>query len=130
MPEWIVKYWVEWLFGLVIALLTAGYRHLSKRLQHERAAAAEKARRDEAEINALKNGMRSLLRSQIISKCERATNDQYCGAQLRDTINDLYASYHELGGNGTVTSIVQQTMALPVLPQGTSEHHKREETAE
>ena len=102
--EWIVKYWVEWLFGLVIAALTIIMKRISTRLKKE-----------QAENKALRDGMRSLLRAQIISSCERSMRDGWCGARLRDTINDLYGSYHALEGNGTVTKLVAQTMELPAV---------------
>lgn len=106
MPEWVTKYWVEWLFGLLIAILTALVKRISTRLK-----------REQAENEALRNGMKSLLRAQIIENCERAGRDGWCGPRMRDTINDLYASYHALGGNGTVTSVVEQTMRLPAVAQ-------------
>ena len=104
MPEWITKYWLEWLFGAALAVLTALWRSVSARLKQQ-----------QAENQALREGMRSLLRSQIVDQCERALRDGWCGARLRDTINDLYTSYHTLGGNGTVTAIVEQAMRLPAV---------------
>ena len=112
MPEWITKYWIEWVFGLLIAALGYVVKTLSGRVK-----------RQTAEYDALRNGMRSLLRSQIVDSCERAMKDGYCGTRLRDTINDLYDSYHALGGNGTVTSLVQQTMGLPAIQSEKGEHH-------
>ena len=111
MPEWIAKYWLEWLFGVLIAVLTLVVRTLSARIKKQ----AE-------ENKALRDGMRSLLRAQIIDTCERMMADQWCGARMRDTINDLYNSYHALGGNGTVTSIVSQVMDLPAYKQEAKNH--------
>lgn len=104
LPEWITKYWVEWIFGIVATALTVIVKRISTRLKKE-----------QSENKALRDGMRSLLRAQIIDSCERAMHDGWCGARLRDTINDLYESYHALGGNGTVTSVVEQTMKLPAV---------------
>ena len=104
MPEWITKYWIEWIFGIFIAVLTWLWRSVSAKLKQQ-----------QIENDALRNGMRSLLRSQIESDCERALKDGWCGARLRDSISDLYQSYHNLGGNGVVTSIVEQAMRLPAI---------------
>ena len=109
---WITKYWLEWLFGILITVLTFVVRSLSARIKQQ-----------QIENDALRNGMRSLLRSQIVGSCERAMRDGYCGTRLRDTINDLYDSYHALGGNGTVTSLLQQTMGLPAIEQEKGEAH-------
>lgn len=37
MPEWIAKYWVEWLFGVIAALVATVYTRLTKRLKAEQA---------------------------------------------------------------------------------------------
>lgn len=113
MPEWIVKYWVEWLFGLVIAILGACYKRLSDKFKREKAERLEKAKKDAEEIAALKNGMRSFLRRQIISDCEDAQRVGYCDVMMRDTIEDMAKSYYALGGNGIVKGLVDETYKLP-----------------
>ena len=107
MPEWITKYWIEWLFGLIIAGMTWVIRRLGKRIRQE-----------QAENEALRKGMKALLRAKILDNSERAMRDGWCGPRLRDTISDLYDSYHALGGNGTVTSMVNQVMNLPAVDPG------------
>ena len=104
MPEWIVKYWVQWVFGLIIAALTAYCRHLSQTVKAER----EKQK-------ALRDGMRSLLKRQIIMDCEQAILQGYCPAPTKDTIEDMYMSYHALGGNGVVTALKNQMLNLPTV---------------
>lgn len=111
MPDWIAKYWLEWVFGLLIAALTVLMKRMSGRVKQQ-----------QAENQALRDGMRSLLRAQIISSCEKAMHDGWCGTRMRDTINDLYGSYHALGGNGTVTTVVEQTMRLPAIEPERGEH--------
>lgn len=104
MPEWIVKYWVEWVFGLLIAVLTVVVRTLSARI-----------RKQQEENKALRDGMRSLLRRQIVDDCERALRDGYCSTATKDTIEDMYQSYHALGGNGVVTHLKAQAMNVPTV---------------
>lgn len=106
MPEWISKYWLEWLFGLLSAGVVAYIRHLSKQVKQER-----------AEQKALRDGMRSLLRRQIILDCEQAMRQGYCETKVKDTIEDMYDSYHALGGNGVVTHLKAQTMNLPTVKE-------------
>ena len=52
--DWIIKYWAEWLFGLIAAALAAAYRSLSKRV---------KAR--EAESAAIKEGVLAILHDRL-----------------------------------------------------------------
>lgn len=113
MPEWITKYWVEWVFGLLIAGLGWVVKTLSKRLKVQ-----------QAENKALRDGMKSLLRVQIEKECERCQRDKWCGAVKRSSIIDMYTSYKALGGNGGVTSMVDQTLALPsVEPEKGEKDH-------
>jgi len=107
MPEWIAKYWVEWLFGLIVAGIAAYSRHLSAQINKER-----------AEQKALRDGMRSLLRRQLILDCEQSIREDYCSTARKDTIEDMYNSYHALGGNGVVSHLMAQTMNLPTVRGG------------
>lgn len=109
-PEWISKYWVEWLFGLIAAGIVAYCRHIAAQVKKER-----------AEQKALRDGMRSLLRRQIIADCEHAIAEGYCPTATKDTIEDMYQSYHALGGNGVVTGLKDQTMNLSTV-KGETDH--------
>lgn len=106
MLEFITNYWIEWLLGLVAAFLAAGYRKLRKRIDDEI-----------QERKALKDGVRSFLRRQIIIDCEEAIRKGYASTELKDSIYDMYHSYHELGGNGVVTHLKDEVMDLPVPPR-------------
>ena len=104
MPEWITKYWVEWVFGLIIAGMTFVIKKLSSQIKKQK-----------AENQALRDGIRCLLKAQIIEDCKKALRDGYCGPELRDLIQDIYTSYKTLGGNGTAESMVHQVMGLPAI---------------
>ena len=106
MPEWIVKYWIEWIFGIVIAGLGLLYKHLSKKVQQTR-----------EENAAIRDGLRSLLRRQIIEDCEKSLTMGFCPITKKDTIQDMYRSYHALGGNGTVTKLVESIINVRTMPQ-------------
>ena len=104
MPDWISRYWVEWLFGIVIAGMTWAIKRLSKRIKTE-----------QAENKALRDGMKSLLRVTLEKECERCQRDKWCGPVKRSSIVDMYTSYKGLGGNGSITSLVEQTLGLPAV---------------
>lgn len=104
MPEWITKYWVEWVFGLIIAGLGYGLKRLSGRMKREK-----------DENQALRDGIRALLKVSIENECQRCQREHWCGPVKRATITDMYDSYKALGGNSGTTSIVEQTLALPAV---------------
>ena len=113
MWDWIAKYWLETLFGLLITGLGILYKHLSKKVQQNR-----------EENAAIRDGLRSLLRRQIIEDCESAIRQGYCPVTKKDTISDMYISYHALGGNGTVTKLVESITGMRTMPQ---EEHSYED---
>ena len=104
MSEWITKYWVEWLFGAVAASLAWMVKRLSSRIKKE-----------QAENQALRDGMRALLKVQLEKECERCQRDRYCGPVKRGTISDMFQAYTGLGGNGGTKTLVEQTLALPAV---------------
>ncbi len=107
MPEWVTKYWVEWAFGIIAAILVGLYRNMSKRIKQNREEGA-----------ALRNGMRALLKRQIIEDCEQAQRVGFCSATKKDMILDMYNCYHALGGNDVVTEMKNLMLKLPTEKLG------------
>jgi len=103
MLEWIAKYWLEVLFGLVSAGFGIVSRRLSKRLNEEKA-------RNEA----IENGVRDMLRLTILDNYERCKQAGVISVARKDAVDSAYKSYHALGGNGTVTQAHSEIMALPI----------------
>ena len=71
--------------------------------------------------NALREGVMSLLRNQLIEYHDRYTRRGYCPIYAKESARRSYEAYHELGGNGVVTKLYEDIMALP------EEEEKREE---
>lgn len=65
------------------------------------------------EDEALRTGMQNLLRSNIISMHDKYEERGYCPIYVKETIEKEYESYHALGGNGVVTKLYNDIMALP-----------------
>ena len=105
--EWITRYWVEWLFGIVAALAAASYRRVSRHMRHTQ-------KKDQA----LDDGMRALLRDRIISACDHYFEKGFAPVYARENITSMYDAYHSLGGDGIVTDMVKQAMELPYKKGG------------
>lgn len=65
------------------------------------------------ENEALKNGMQSLLRSNIIDSHDKYTKKKYCPIYAKESLTKTYEAYHALGGNGVITKLYNDVMALP-----------------
>jgi len=115
LPEWITKYWLQWIFGIITSILAAGYAKLSKKFKDTKDEQKRKAEQDAKEMQALKDGMRSILRRQIIRDCEEAVKEKYCPVDTKTTINDMYESFQALGDEVAIGQLVKVVQSLPTI---------------
>ena len=104
MLEFIAKYWLEFVFGLIVAGLSAGYAKISKRLKEEK-----------QRNQAIENGVRDILRMQILDTYDKCRATGNISVSRKDAIDSAYSSYHALGGNGTITQVHSELMSLPIV---------------
>lgn len=62
---------------------------------------------------ALDEGVQSLLRNQLIEYHDKYVSRGYCPIYVKESARRSYEAYHELGGNGVVTKLFEDIMALP-----------------
>lgn len=103
MWDFIVKYWVEFVFGIIAAGLIAGYRNLAKRIKDSK-----------AQDKALADGMKYLLMFKLREEGERYLNEHRCSIDAKHEYEKVYNAYHALGGNDTITILKEQVLKLPV----------------
>ena len=103
MPEWIIKYWVEWAFGVLAAGLLVAYRRLAKKIKDE---AEERA--------AIKAGMLAILHDRLYQVCTFYIAPGWIETAGLKNLEYLYKSYHALGGNGTGTELYNRARVLPI----------------
>lgn len=101
MIEFIVKYWIEFAFGLAIASLSACYKHLKKKLEKKN-----------DENDALKDGIIALLHDRLFQSGMYFLSKGEINVSELDNIRDMYEAYHRLGGNGTGTEIFERVQEL------------------
>lgn len=102
MLDFILRYWVEFLFGIVAALLTAWYRRLSTRI-----------RKQVQKQDAVGLGVQALLRDRIIQAYNHYSEKGYCPIYGMENVQEMYRQYHALGGNGTITELVERLKDMP-----------------
>ena len=64
---------------------------------------------------AVKLGLLSIIRSQIVSKCESYQNKKYLPEYARYCLTDLFKQYTALGGNHGVNILVDEVLKLPSI---------------
>ena len=100
--NYIQLHWVEWLFAIIIALLTAGYKNVSGRLKEE-----------QKKNNAIAEGVQSLLRESIVDNYNKYTDKKFCPIYAKESIKKVYSAYHNLGGNDVATELYHKILAMP-----------------
>jgi hypothetical protein len=98
MTEWILQYWIQILFGFIVAALTGGYKKLARKIKEQ---------------DLIKLGIQALLRDRIVQCYNHYTEKGFCPIYAMDNVNALYSQYHALGGNGTVTELVDRLKDMP-----------------
>ena len=104
MVEWLVKYWLEVLFGGVLTVLGIIARNLNKKLKGE-----------QERNKAIENGVRDMLRLTILDNYERCKTAGFISVARKEAVDSAYSSYHTLGGNGVITQVHKEIMEMPII---------------
>lgn len=99
MVEFIVENWLQ----LVTLLANLGVVKVIYNLYTSRSARHE----------AMYIGIKTILRTNIISTCINAERKGYLPLYDVENLNDMYSAYSALGGNGAVKELYQSTLRLP-----------------
>lgn len=109
MVDFIVKYWMQVLFGLITAFLSAAYAHLSKKFKAER-----------AKNQAIENGLKGILRIQILDTYDKCVaNGSKISVSRKDAIGSVYRSYvalcesHE-DVDDTIKQLYEEIVHMPL----------------
>ncbi len=70
-------------------------------------------KKERKEQEAIKAGMCSLLRAEIIRSYEKYMVRNFCPIYGKEALKKAYDSYHSLGGNDVATRLFEKMMALP-----------------
>ncbi len=108
MWEFIVKYWLECAFGIIVAALSAAYANLRKKFAQEK-----------AKNQAIENGLRGILRIQILDTYDRCIADgRLISVSRKDAIVSIYQSYKALGNgqvDDTIQSLYEEIIHMKIL---------------
>ena len=92
----IAQWWLQWLLGVLAAGLAAGLRLLWKRQR------------------ATERGIQALLRDRLIQAYYHYEERGSISLHGLEAVESMYAEYHNLGGNGSVTKLVNAMRQMRV----------------
>lgn len=104
MLEWLAKYWLEVAFGLIVTGFGVVLKKFGNKLKEEKVRS-----------QAIESGVRDMLRLTILDNYERCKQAGVISVSRKDAIDSAYNSYHALGGNGTITQVHSEIMAMPII---------------
>ena len=84
--DWILKYWIQELFAVIIAVL--GW-------------CVKKLRKKKTEYDVLREGILALLHDRLYTACSFFIARGWASLEDRENLEYLYRPYKALGGNGT-----------------------------
>jgi hypothetical protein len=99
MREFILRYWVQELFALIVAIIAWLIR---------------KHRQKSAQYTVLREGILALLHDRLYRSCGFFISRGYCAVEDRRNLECLYSPYKMLGGDGTGDSLYNKCMDLPL----------------
>ena len=98
------EWWLTWVLGIIGMGVIAGFRSLYKR---QKAA--------EVRQTALESGMQAILRDAILTSYYHYHEKGKITLHGLENVEAMYKSYHDLGGNGTMTHLVEVMRELEVI---------------
>ena len=98
MLEFIIKYWIEFVFGIVISALTYLINKIKKLHIREK---------------AVENGVQALLRNELIRRYREYEVKGEITILDKENMEHLFREYQNLGGNGTVAQMYEEILNLP-----------------
>lgn len=99
MTDFILKYWLEFIFGIVTAVLTAAYINVRKKLKRNK---------------IIEQAILAMLHDRLYQACIAYIERGWCDVEDKRNLEYLYAPYKELGGNGTCKQMYEQCQLLPI----------------
>lgn len=103
-----MTYITQIVVGVCTSLLTASLLAVWRGQQKLRRELRQRER-------ALTDGMKCVLRLELIHEHARYMGKGYIPIYAMENVLESYAAYHSLGGNGTITKMVEELKQLPTL---------------
>lgn len=103
MIEFVIKYWLEFVFTGAIAIMSYIIKKLKKRMKEQ-----------ERKNTAIENGVQALLRNELIRRYREYEEKGEVSIIDKENIEHMFEEYKNLGGNGTVAKMYEDMLELPI----------------
>lgn len=116
----------NFLFGLIGTVMGTAATSVAAWIRLRRSAKSTSAQAYAERLKLIERGQMLLMRSDLIRLHDVFTKRGYCPVSVKLSIREEYDGYHALGGNGVVTKLMEDIVALPDCPPSLGGEEKDE----
>ena len=98
MIEFIVKYWLEMAFALVVSAISYIFKKIQGLYKKQK---------------AIEQGVQALLRNELISRYREYETKGEMSILDKENMELMFKEYQNLGGNGTIKQMYEEMLELP-----------------
>lgn len=98
---------------ILISAISGILGYVIKSLKKQKAAQEEAEQKRQKDNETMSNGVRCLLRANIVSDYNKYTDRGYCPIYAKESLKQSYSAYHDLGGNDVATELYHKLLAMP-----------------
>ena len=102
--DWVVKYWIQWLFGIMGAALVVCIKKL-----------CSIAKREKTEQKAVRESLRAILHDRIYEAFRYYMKAGCIDQPGMENLDTLWEAYVHWGGNGTGKTYYAKIRELPIV---------------
>ena len=110
MKEFIVKYWLEVLFGAICTVFSFLFKKVMTRQEEEK----KKREEEEKRRQSLERGVQALLRNELIRRFREYKTKGEMSMLDKENMEHMFKEYFNLGGNGLMEEVHEEFLAIPI----------------
>lgn len=114
MQDFVVQYLIQIIFGALSTTLGLLCKHLYTKLRQQNEESEKRIAAKEEEDRLTREGVIVTLHMRLYDLCQKCINQGYVTTEELKNAEDVYKTYHALGGNGTGTSLYNRIQKLPI----------------
>lgn len=99
MIDFIVKYWLQFVFGIIATIIATMFKRIESYKK---------------KLDSTQSGVKALLKTRIIENYTRIIERGFITLEEKESINDMYNEYKNLGGNGVVSDVINELSGLEI----------------
>lgn len=116
----------NFLFGLMGTAIAAAAGWAVSKIKTRRGERISSSKKLNQRLKLIERGQTLLLRSDLIRLHDIFMKRGYCPVSIKISVREEYDGYHALGGNGVVTKLMEEIVALPDSPPSENGEEKDE----